>query len=250
MRQLLSVSAAVALAAFLTAPAHADDDGVQAVLDKAIKAHGGGQKIDKNRAVQTKTKGTLHLLNGLPFTQEVKAQMPGQFREAMELDVNGQKVNVVTVFDRDKGWISINGMTKDLEDKILTEIKEAANLLRIARLTALKTDKAFTLSPLGETKVNDKPAVGVKVATKGFRDVNLYFYKDDGLLAKVERRALDVQNNQEVNEERIITDYQDVDGLKAAKKVVVNRDGKKFMEAEVTEVKYTDKLDDSEFGKP
>jgi hypothetical protein len=249
MRQLVSVTAALALTAALAAPAVADD-GVQAILEKAIKAHGGGQNIDKNRAVQTRTKGTLHLGDGLNFTQEIKAQVPGQFREAMELDVGGNKVNVVTVFNVDKGWVSVNGMTKDLEDKILTEVKEAANLLRIARLTALKTDKTFTLSPLGETKVNDKPAVGIKVATKGFRDANLYFYKDDGLLAKIERRALDLMNNQEVNEERIITEYQDVDGLKAAKKVVVNRDGKKFMEAEVTEVKYTDKLDDSEFGKP
>jgi hypothetical protein len=53
-----------------------------------------------------------------------------------------------------------------------------------------------------------------------------------------------------VAEERIILEYQDVDGMKSAKKVLVNRDGKKFTEAEVLEVKFLDKVDDAEFTKP
>jgi hypothetical protein len=70
------------------------------------------------------------------------------------------------------------------------------------------------------------------------------------LLAKTESRKLDGQTMQEVDEERIVTEYQDVDGQKAAKKLVVNHDGKKFMELEVSDIKFLDKVDDSEFQKP
>jgi len=34
------------------------------------------------------------------------------------------------------------------------------------------------------------------------------------------------------------------------KKVLVNHDGKKYLEIEVVEVKYPDDIDDSEFQKP
>src|SRR5207253_1605637 len=94
-------------------------------------------------------------------------------------------------------------------------------------------DKSVELSPLGEVKVNDRPAVGVRIASKGHRDLNLYFDKETGLMAKIERQALDTQTMQMVTEERIIQEYQVVDGMKVAKKVLVNRDGKKFTEAEV-----------------
>jgi hypothetical protein len=55
---------------------------------------------------------------------------------------------------------------------------------------------------------------------------------------------------QEVDEERIIKEYQDTDGPKTAKKVLVNHDGKKYLELEVLEVKYPDEIDDSDFQKP
>jgi hypothetical protein len=38
--------------------------------------------------------------------------------------------------------------------------------------------------------------------------------------------------------------------MKVARKVLVNQDGKKFMEVEILEIKHPAKLDDSEFAKP
>jgi hypothetical protein len=121
--------------------------------------------------------------------------------------------------------------------------------MQITRMAMLK-DKKAEFSPLGEAKVNDKPAVGVKVSAKGHKDVNLFFDKETGLLAKVERRTLDAMSGEDVAEERIITEYQDIDGLKVAKKIIINREGKKFMEVELVEHKPQEKLDASEFGKP
>jgi hypothetical protein len=167
----------------------------------------------------------------------------------MELEANGMKVPVITVFNGDKAWVNANGKSVELNEMQMNEIKEVSYMARVGRLVVLK-DKTIDLSALGEAKVNGRPALGVKVSSKGHRDIDLYFDKASGLLAKIERRAVDFMSGQEVNEERIITDYQEVDGMKTAKKAVVNRDGKKFIELEVTEVKYLDKIDDSEFAKP
>jgi hypothetical protein len=249
MRKSVPLTAAVCLALGLAGMAGAADEP-QAIIAKAIKASGGTDKLNKYQGARAKSKGTL-MIQGLklPFTEEVVTQLPGKFKEVLDLDVMGNKISLTTVYNGENAWINANGKLQDLDDKVLTELKEAANLLRINHLPNLK-DKKYEVTLVGEVKVNDRPAVGIKVATKGFRDANLYFYKDTGLLAKVERRMVDTMSGQEVTEERIVTEYQDVDGIKTAKKLKVLRDGKDFLDSEVVETKHEEKVDDGEFAKP
>lgn len=241
---LLSVGLLIAMALQIRA---ADNDP-QAIIDRAIKAVGADQL--ESQSAWIRTKGTLDLLGGINFTQEISTLQPDKFKESMDMEVMGQKINTVTVYDGKNCWINANGREVPVNETLMKEIKEAANLFKIARLLRLKTKSDYTLSPLGEAQVNGKPADGVKIATKGFRDVNIYFDKKTGLTAKVERTALDTMTQQEVSEERIILEYQDIDGHKVPKKVLVNRNGKKFMEAEVVEYKANPKLEAGDFGKP
>jgi hypothetical protein len=248
MRTLLSLLAGLFVA--WNAPARAQDTAVTAIIQKAIKAHGGEEALNKYKAGTSRSKGRLEVGTGLDFTQEMTYQLPNQFKEVLEIDVDGKKIPAVTVFNGEKGWVVVNGQFQDIDDKLLTELKEAGNLMRASRLTTLLQDRAFKLSSVGEAKVNGRAALGVRVESKGFRDVNLYFDKDTGLLLKTERRALDVASGQEVNEERVVVEYQKLEGMQSPKKVVVNRDGKKFMEAEVLEVKLLEKVDPQSFAKP
>ncbi len=248
MRRLLPFSLTVGLVLGLVPFARAQE--ARAIIDKAVKAYGGAEKFAKLKAMQVKAKGTLEVMGmTLPFTKETSVQYPGKFKEVMQMEVDGQQIIVNSVFNGTKGWINAAGMEVPVEEKILEEFKEAAHKMEALRLTNLN-DKKFELSPLGESKVNDRPVVGVKIASKGHRDINVYFDKDTGLIVKSENRALDVQAGQEVSEETFITEYQEVEGLKVGKKVVVHRDGKKLMDAEVTLIKFLDKFDDSEFAKP
>jgi hypothetical protein len=220
-----------------------------AIIDKAAKAHGGAENLSKERAVRSRGTGTLEIMGlTLNFTQENVAG-GGKFKESMTISFMGNESLVVTVFDGTNAWVKSPMEVKALDGKLLDEIKEAAYMARLGRLAFIK-DKSVELTPLGEAKVNDRPVVGVRVSSKGHRDLNMYFDKETGLLTKTERRALDAQTMQEVTEERLIQGYQDADGMKVAKKVVINRDGKKFMEIEVKEVTFPDKLDDGEFAKP
>jgi hypothetical protein len=168
----------------------------------------------------------------------------------VELEVMDQNFTVTTVFDKDKGWIQAQGETMDMNETIRTAMKEQLAMVAAARLTFLGDRKKVEVSLIGDDKVDGKDVVGLRVAPKGQKELSLYFDKKTGLLAKVSWRPTDAQTGQEVAEERIIKEYQDIDGLKVAKKALVNRDGKKLMEVEVQEFKVVDKVDDSTFAKP
>jgi hypothetical protein len=241
-----------ALAFVLTAtvPARADDGAAaRALVDRAVQAQGGEALLTKWVAVTGKLKGKFHGLGeGVAFTGEYAAQGADQQKLVIEAEVDGQKFRLVHVLNRDKGWNQLNDDTEELSPEDLAEAKEEAYAGWVATLVPLK-DRAFTLAPLGEIQVAKRPAAGVKVSRKGHGDVNLYFDKETGLLVKTEARVKD-DDGQEVTEETFLSDYQDVQGTKQAMKLTVQRDGKPYLEGEVTECRLAEKLDDSVFAKP
>ena len=55
---------------------------------------------------------------------------------------------------------------------------------------------------------------------------------------------------QEVNQEKYIIGYRDTDGLETGARVIIHKDGKAFMDIEITESKVYEKLEDSNFAMP
>jgi hypothetical protein len=249
MRRTAQALAALSLflVPVLTIPAQ--DDPTAAIIKKAIKAHLPKGVDEKNKAVRTTAKGTLHIMGlDLPFTQEVAIHAP-RFKEVMELTVKDNKVTVTTVFDGKQGWIRAGDQDVKVTDEILAELKEALYSMELMEGVFSK-DKAVKYSLVGDVQVKGKPAVGVTVSREGKKDINLFFDKGTGLITKVEMRRRDLMTGQEVTEERFITEYQDVGGRKVARKVEVLRDGNPLLEAEVTDVQVLEKLDDTEFAQP
>jgi len=252
MRRILYASLTTVL--FLTAAGlgRADDQGdIKAVLDKAIKAHGGADKLTKFKASTMKAKGKFYGLgDGIDYTGEWAFEVPSRTRFEIDVEVNGMKIKQVQVFTGEKGWIAVMGNTIDMDKDMIDEAKESMYNHGLGTLVPLK-DKAYTLAPLGEAKVGDRTAVGIKVSHAGHRDVNLYFDKDSGMLLKSESTVKDLMaGGKEVNQETLFSDYKPIDGVQQAMKVVINRDGKKYVDAEITEAKSLEKLDESLLNKP
>jgi hypothetical protein len=221
----------------------------QTILDKAIKATGGEEKLAKPKAVTWKGKGTFYGLGQpLEFTGEWFIQPPDKMKSQSEFEFGGVKALRTTIFHGDKGWIRMGETLEDMNEDQVVEAKADMYAGRVATLVPLKS-KDFTLAPLGEEKVNGQDAVGIKVSSKGHGDINLYFDKSSGLLVKSQRRIKDM-DGQETDQETLNSDFKDVDGIKHAAKITINRDGKKYVELEVSEYKFVDKLDDSLFAKP
>jgi hypothetical protein len=219
----------------------------QAIIEKAIAAHGGMEKLSKYKATQAKSKGTIETPFGsFAFTSENFAQLPDKFKSVMVLDANGMKISVMQLINGDKITINNNGQVVELSDEMKNAAKEQLYAERLVNLIQLK-GKEYEFAPAAEIQVDGRPAVGVKVTSKGHKDVTLYFDKATGLVAKTLSKAIDMMTMQEIEQEKIFGNYKDFDGIKRPTKVVVNRDGKKFMEAEVVEIKSLEKLDDSVF---
>jgi hypothetical protein len=176
-------------------------------------------------------------------------QDPDRIRVEIQGEVMGQKFNVIHATDKDKGWSSIMGQVHDASKEELAETKEQMHAGRLARLIGL-TDKDCKLSTVGESKINDRPVIGVRVEYKGYQDVSLFFDKETNQLVKMERRAKDVEMNKEFTEETFYSDYKKANGVLVSQKQTIKRDGKLFVENEITEYEAKDKLDDKVFEKP
>jgi hypothetical protein len=250
MRSILSLASVLCLV--LAVPVRADEQAdVQKVIDKAIKAHGGAENLDKYKAVALKFKGKFYGTGeGIDITAESKSQEPDKFRTDITVEIAGSKFELTQALSGDKGWKSGNGEVTDLNNEELIEAKEEIHAGQVGKLTPLKK-KEYKLSLLGEKKVGDHAAIGIKVAHEGRRDISLYFDKESGLLVSSERRVKDfMAGGQEVTQETRYEDYKAVDGIQQPHKIAVSRDGKRYVEAEVTEVKHLDEVDASAFAKP
>ncbi len=259
MRRGLFAALLAVVVLVLAGPSRADDQSeLRAVIDKAVKAAGGEANLAKYRASTWKAKGKIHVMGAaLDYTGEWHEYDDAKARFSIDLDVMGQQVRQTNVVNGDKGWfkISVGGMdvmNDEMTKEMLDEAKEEFHHGRLLSLRAFALkDKDLELSPVGEVKVNDKPCFGIRVANKGRRDVSLFFDKETHLLLKAQMRVKDfMAGGNEVDQEFLFSDYKDFGGLKQATKFVMNRDGKPFLDAEVTEYKHEEKLDDGLFQKP
>jgi hypothetical protein len=253
MPRMKNLAGGVILGLCLAVTARADEAAdARALVERAVKAHGGGDRLDRDRASVQKAKGKyLGMGEAIPFTITVSFQRPDRLRVEMDLDFKGQNISVLQIIDHDKGWFSLNGEVQEMPKVAIEIAHEQIQVREAVRLTPLLRDKAFKLSPLGEVRVGDRPAVGVHVERQGRRDVNLFFDKETGLLIKSESRARDVMNpDQEFTSEEVFEDFRKIDGALVPHKVTIKRDGKVFLESELTEIKGFDRLDDALFAKP
>ena len=251
MRNLLLPSVVVALLLGCVSGAHAQEDP-KALIQKSIKAHGGEDRLAKLNATRAKAKGTVEVMGAvLGFTSDSAAQLPDKLRNELSLDAMGQKVTVIQVFNGEKAWawVSTVGTTQELDGASLEEMKNAAYAARVESLLPLLKDNSFSFAALPETKVNGKLAVGIRVKSASHPDINLYFDKENNLLVKTERTSLDAEMKK-VLMESVYSNFKEFDGVKQPVKIVVTHNGNKFMDAEITEVKFFDKLEDSVFAKP
>lgn len=248
LRILMSAACVLVIGTLL---AQAQDVDVKAVVRKAIAAHGGEAKLIKLKAAKSKFKGTMDLQGkNITITGETTFQMPDKLKNDMTLDFNGMQIPIVQVYDGKTMWVSQLGKTIEVKDEpTLKEMRESLQTEGAGGLVTL-LDGTYDLSAAGEVKVKGKDTIGVRVSKKGRRDYTLYFDKNTHLVTKIESRAYDPVGKQEITQEKFITEYQEKNGLTMARKVVIHKDGKLFMDMEILDTQTFEKLDDSVFAKP
>ncbi len=249
MRALSWLAAALLLLSGVGLGRADEQAALKAVVDRAVKAMGGEARLAKFKAATGKEQGKIASPEAT-YTSEVSIQMPTQFRFDMELDIGGNKVKQLMVFGKDKGWVKVAEMTVDMPKDLYTAFQDYFYAMRLASQPLLLKDRGVKLAPLGEIKVNDQPAVGVQVSRKGHRDVNVYFDKKTGLPIKAETTARDVVGEMEISHEFFFSGFKKFDGVTAHTKMVWKKDGKAYLEREISEFKPEEQLDKTLFEKP
>jgi hypothetical protein len=90
MRRLLLPTLAAGLVLGLVVRANAQEP--RAIIEKAIKAHGGADKLDKHQASRMKSKGTVNLGGAeIDFNLESASQLPDKLRNAISIEIMGQR---------------------------------------------------------------------------------------------------------------------------------------------------------------
>jgi hypothetical protein len=252
MRILLGVSLVVVC--FTSGGVRADDAEAEAkaIVQRAVKAMGGEEKLAKIKIYTAKGEGKFFIGDDMfPFTEESYFQPPGQYRFEYKLDLKGTEIRQLFVFNGDKGWSKINDLkTMPMPKDTLGAFHEYFHAFNMMSNPPTLLSKEISLSPVGEVKVNDRPALGVRVVCKGRADVNFYFDKETGLPVKCDLNAKDYISGQEVPHEVVVGGYKEIDGAKVAMQLTWTKDSKKFMTRELTEVRPTDRIDAAIFAEP
>jgi hypothetical protein len=228
----------------------ADDNDVRALIEKAVVAHGGEANLAKLQMVRVKSKGTLKITGmTIAFTSDLLYQLPGKSKNKLTLKLPDEKLAVVQVLNGNKAWETVAGETKNIEGDELQALREDCYSNNVESLVPLLKEKAFTLSMIDGANVNGKPAAGVKVQAKDHKDIDLYFDKETDLLVRVVRKAYDAESMKERTFETVYSNFKDFNGVKQPAKARLSKDGMKFADVEVTDLKVLDKVDPNEFNK-
>jgi len=225
-------------------------DEPMAIIDKAIKAHGGFENRAKAAGESWTVDGVMNFTDmKIPYKATYTFARPMNFLMDMSAEFGGQKVEMKAATDGKKAWESMGADVRDMAAKKAESFEHNVYGMSLTLLVPLK-EKEFTLSAVPETKVNDKPAAGIKVASKGHADVTLYFDKESGLVVKSVTEIYDEFTDKTVPQEVFFEDYKDKNGVKVLGKLRFFRSGKELLAETITENKVLEKIDPKIFAKP
>jgi hypothetical protein len=246
MRQYFGAILTMTLALVMFGTARADDQDAKSIVDKAIKALGGEEKLAKVAAYSWKSEGTVNFNgNENDFNSHVTVKGLDHFRR----ESGNDNFHIVVVLAGDKGWRKFGDDFNELEGDALANEKRGVYLQVIPITMVALKEKGFKYETAGEEKVGDKPALILKITGPDGKDFTLSLDKESGVPVKQVARVRGFQG-QETTSETTFDDYKDFDGIKKATKIEVKRDGETFQKMKVTDFKVLDKVEPETFTEP
>jgi RNA polymerase sigma factor (sigma-70 family) len=213
-------------------------DTVPARIEKALKAHGGDDKLS---ALTTFTEKAIVRTEGVS-TVEQFVQLPGKYRVETKTGAAGKTQTHTFIINGGQRRHLLNGTLVDLSGlEPPAEYWEDYLKYYGPRAVLRLKDPTNHLHFLGESKLGDRPVVGIQMVPKAGAERKFYLDKETGLLLK------EVCAAQEL--EIVYKDYKMIGGIAVAQKRTAKIGGHES-ETEVVDFKAVEKLDAKLFEKP
>lgn len=223
-----------------------DDAKARGIIERAIKAAGGAKKLKSQMRMAVEDKGTFYGMGeGVPYEGRFTFHWPDKFR--MEI------ADVFTMVSTPDGvWVSSMGNVIDVEGEPLKYSRQETEGAWVGTLIPLiKPNPKYKLSVFGEEEINGEACDGVNIERKEGPVITMFFSKKTGLLLKYQTVVHAAEKGyEEVTEETFYSEFKEIEGVMIPMKASIKRDGEKYVESEVTSVKFPKEIDADLFAKP
>ncbi len=224
----------------------------KAILDDGIKALGGGEKLAKLPATTFNSEGFLTFVGlRIESTSTWTVQYPDKYRYDGKIKVNESTGSNLKIGNGDKGWNqSNNDVVTAIEEDQLAMLSQDTRAVHLAHLLVPLTDKKYQLSTLGELKIDNRPALGLKIVLKNQPDLDLYFDKETHLPVRVSFACKEATGYDPVPHVISFGGYKEADGCKHFTQIKLFRQDKQILEMNLSNVKRQEKAEANLFEKP
>ena len=165
MRQATGALVLAVTVCLSTTPVHGDDSQAQAIIDKAVEALGGQERLSKAEVATWKSKGRITIEgNDNEVSTETTVQGLDHFHSVFEGDFGGNKVKGESVLSGEKGWRKLGDQTTKMSSEQIKNEKHIISLMMIPTTLLPLRRKDFKVETAGNETVAGKPA-----ATRCFR---------------------------------------------------------------------------------
>mgnify|MGYP002073127856 CR=1 FL=1 len=220
---------------------------VPELLAKAIAARGGEKALRKLSTVSYQGTGKTapgNVVSNMVFRNIVA--LPDRLRDETDYE-NGTKF--VQAIQQGKGWMSINGVVRDIDQINQRSMAESLHVNQVLTLLPLR-DPRFKLEPLPEKRREGTMTVGFVVRCENEREVTLCFDQETSLPLLCKSKVIDANLGSDHDQEIFFYRYEAVEGLQFPRRWMIYTDGQLSMELNYESIKFLEKVDDILFAKP
>jgi hypothetical protein len=243
MRQSRGALLALVVVGVFSPGARADD--ADQIVEKAIAALGGEEKLSKVVAFAWSARGSMkvggHISEGEFFTtfsglDKVKRYIASRPPHSM-------------IVDGDKGWHIFKQEYKPMDAEALAMQKRGIYLQVVPTLLVPLKGKGFRFELAGDEEIRGKPASVIKIVGPDGKDFTLAFDKKTFLPVREVAREVGPDGKERV-EETFFGAYKDFGGIQKATSVETRTDSQNYGFIDIINFRVLDKVPAGTFAGP
>lgn len=228
----------------MVSKASADEARARVIVQQAVAAMGGGQKLAEVKELVSTGKLTIQTPMGeLSGDHKTEVVFPDKFQSTITLPMG----DVVQSFDGTTASMSIGGQSMDVPPAMVNEMRRGIATAGGITMLLKAISGAAKVDALEPSEVAGRK-VDVISWKEGENDLRASYDAETHLLSKLEYKASTPQGDADVVV--TVSDFRDVAGVKLPFGMAATQNGQRYMEMKVTDIKVNPGVDTSKFGKP